>query len=101
MRYYVIGDEDTVLGFSMAGVQGTVVHDRVSAEAAFQHALSGQNVGILIITERIADYIRSTVEQYLFSERFPLILEIPDREGPKQGRTSIREMVNAAIGIKL
>ena len=101
MRYYVIGDEDTVLGFSMAGVQGTVVYDRASAEAAFQQALGGQNVGILIITEKIADYIRPTVDQYLFSERFPLILEIPDREGPKKGRTTIREMVNAAIGIKL
>ena len=101
MKYYVIGDEDTVLGFSMAGVQGTVVHDRVSAEAAFQQALGEQNVGILIITEKIADFIRPTVEQYLFSKRFPLILEIPDREGPRQGRITIREMVNAAIGIKL
>ena len=101
MKYYVIGDEDTVLGFSMAGVQGAVVRDRISAEAAFQQALGGHNVGILIITEKIADYIRPIVERYLFSERFPLILEIPDREGPKQGRRSIREMVNAAIGIKL
>ena len=101
MKYYVIGDEDTVLGFGMVGVQGTVVNDKVSAEQAFQQALKEPDTGILIITEKIADYIRSTVEQYLFSERFPLILEIPDREGPKKGRIGIRETVNAAIGIKL
>lgn len=101
MKYYVIGDEDTVLGFGMGGVRGTGVHDRASAEEAFRQAIAEPNIGILIITEKIADYIRSTVDQYLFSERFPLILEIPDREGPKEGRTGIREMVNAAIGIKL
>jgi V/A-type H+-transporting ATPase subunit F len=101
MTYFVIGDEDTVLGFGMVGVRGTVANDRVSAEQAFQLALNEHNVGILIITERIADHIRSTVEQYLFSERFPLILEIPDRKGPKPERAGIRDMVNAAIGIKL
>jgi len=101
MKYYVIGDEDTVLGFGMGGVRGTGVHDRASAEEAFRLAIAKPDIGILIITEKIADYIRSTVDQYLFSERFPLILEIPDREGPKEGRTGIREMVNAAIGIKL
>jgi len=101
MKYYVIGDEDTVLGFSMVGVRGTGVHDRASAEEAFHRVIAEADVGILIITERVADHIRPAVEQYLFTDRFPLILEIPDRQGPKEGRTGIREMVNAAIGIKL
>jgi V/A-type H+-transporting ATPase subunit F len=101
MKYYVIGDEDTVLGFGMVGVEGSVVEDRASAEQAFQQALDEHDVGILIINEKTADLIRPRVNRYLFSEKFPLILEIPDREGPKQGRSSIREMVNAAIGIKL
>lgn len=101
MRYYVIGDEDTVLGFGMVGVRGTVVRDRSSAEEAFRQAIAERDIGILIITEKVADHIRPDVERYLFSERFPLILEIPDREGPKEGRPGIREMVNTAIGIKL
>ena len=101
MRYYVIGDEDTVLGFGMVGVRGAVVRDRASTEEAFRQAIAERDIGILIITEKTADYIRPDVERYLFSERFPLILEIPDREGPKEGRTGIRELVNTAIGIKL
>ena len=61
MKYYVIGDEDTVLGFGMVGVRGTVVHDRVSAEEAFRQAIAERDIGILIITEKIADHIRSAV----------------------------------------
>ena len=45
--------------------------------------------------------IRSIVDKYLFTESFPLIVEIPDRMGPKPGKPGIREMVNAAIGLKL
>jgi len=72
MKYSIIGDEDTVLGF-----------------------------GMVIITERIADMIRSTVDKYLFTVSFPLIVEIPDRNGTKPGRPGIKEMVNTAIGLKL
>ena len=58
-------------------------------------------VGIIIITEQVADMIRSIVDQYLFTESFPLIVEIPDRKGHQADRPNIKDMVNAAIGIKL
>ena len=101
MKYFVIGDEDTVLGFGMVGVLGRAVQDQKGAEAAFRHALEDSQIGIIIITERIASLIRTSVDRYLFRERFPLIVEIPDRLGSVEGRVGIREMVNAAIGIKL
>jgi V/A-type H+-transporting ATPase subunit F len=101
MKYYVIGDEDAVLGFGMVGVQGRAVQDQKEAETAFRSALEDSQIGIIIITERIASLIRTAVDRYLFRERFPLIVEIPDRLGPVEGRVGIREMVNAAIGIKL
>ena len=101
MKYYVIGDEDSVLGFGMVGVRGAIARNRNEAEHAFQKALEDPETGIIIMTERTADTIRSIVDRYLFTERFPLIVEIPDREGPKEGRPGIRELVNASIGIKL
>jgi V/A-type H+-transporting ATPase subunit F len=101
MKYYIIGDEDTVLGFGMVGVQGRAVENQEDAEAAFKYVLEDKEVGIIIITERIAQLIRTTVDRYLFRERFPLIVEIPDRTGSVVGRMGIREMVNVAIGIKL
>jgi V/A-type H+-transporting ATPase subunit F len=101
MKYFIIGDEDAVLGFGMVGVQGKAVQNQEDAQSAFRHALEDKQIGIIIITERIAQLIRTAVDRYLFRERFPLIVEIPDRLGPIPGRVGIRDMVNAAIGIKL
>ena len=101
MKYSIIGDEDTVLGFGMVGVSGKVAVNGDQAKHAFQTILEDEETCIVIITERVADMIRPIVDKYLFTESFPLIVEIPDRGGAKAGRPGIREMVNAAIGLKL
>ncbi len=101
MKYAIIGDEDTVLGFGLVGVSGTTAANADEAHRAFQTYLQDKEVAILILTERIADWIRPLVDRYLFTMHFPLIVEIPDRHGPKPGRRSIKEMVNTAIGIKV
>ncbi|RPJ06103.1 MAG: hypothetical protein EHM28_10745 [Spirochaetaceae bacterium] len=101
MQYYIIGDEDAVLGFGMVGVRGRVVTTPDQAVQAFNEAIADQNNGIIIITERIADLIRPLVDRYLFREKFPLIVEVEDRQGPMEGKADIRKMANDAIGIKL
>ncbi len=101
MKYFIIGDEDAVLGFGMVGVKGRIVTNQTQAGEAFKEALDDSDVGIVIITERIAAMIRPQVDQYIFNEKFPLIVEIIDRQGPLAGRPSLRQTVNNAIGIKL
>jgi V/A-type H+-transporting ATPase subunit F len=101
MKYSIIGDEDTVLGFGIVGVSGKVADNAEQAERAFQTMLEDKETSIIIITERIADMIRPIVDKYLFTVSFPLIVEIPDRKGTKPGRPGIKEMVNTAIGLKL
>ncbi len=101
MQYYIIGDQDAVMGFGMVGVDGRVVNSPEEAELTFKDLLADKNIGIIIITERIAEMIRHLVDIYIFTEQFPLIVEIPDRLGRLAGKPGIREMVNSAIGIKL
>ncbi len=101
MKYSIIGDEDTVLGFGIVGVSGKVAVNADEAKRAFQEVLDDKETSIIIMTERVADMIRSIVDRYLFTESFPLIVEIPDRHGPSPDRPGIKELVNAAIGIKI
>jgi len=101
MKYSIIGDEDSVLGFGIVGVSGKVARNAEEAKLAFEAMLEDRQAGIIIITERVAEMIRPLVNKYLFTARFPLIVEIPDRRGPRAGRADIKEMVNSAIGIKL
>ncbi len=101
MKYSIIGDEDTVLGFGVVGVSGRVATNTEEARRAFEDLLGDKETSIIIITERVANLIRATVDRYLFTESFPLIVEIPDRHGPLPDRPGIRELVNTAIGLKL
>lgn len=101
MKYYIIGDEDAVLGFGLVGVKGKKAFTAEEAESAFRTALEDKDIGIIIIEDKIADLIRPLVDRYIFTEQFPLIVEIPGREGRDPSRSDIRAMVNNAIGIKL
>jgi len=101
MKYAIIGDEDTVLGFGIVGVLGKVATNQEETHRAFQELRADEEVSIIIITERLADTIRPIVDRYLFTESFPLIVEIPDRHGRVPGRPGIKDMVNAAIGVKI
>jgi len=101
MKYSIIGDDDTVLGFAMVGVSGRTVRSPEEANRAFRDILADKDMGIIIITERVADMIRPLVDRFLFTETFPLIVEIPDRRGRQPNRPGIRELVNTAIGIRL
>ena len=80
MKYYVIGDEDAVLGFGMVGVRGRRARNASEAAEAFREALSDREIGIILITERIAELIRPQVDRYVFSEGFP-----PDRGDSRLG----------------
>lgn len=101
MNYFIIGDEDTVLGFELAGVAGQTVETSDETDRAFSAALEEGNNGIIIITETAADMIRERVDKYLFTAAFPLIVEIPGSGGMNEGRKDLRTLVNEAIGIKL
>ncbi len=99
MKYYCIGDEDTVLGFSLVGLSGQAVHTAQEAASAWARAIEDRNNAVIIITESVADMIRDTVDRYLFSESFPLVVEIPD-PGASSSR-DLRTLVNEAIGVSL
>ena len=85
----------------MVGVEGAVARNAEQAGEVFARVLEQTDIGIIIITERVADLIRPQVDRFIFTRSFPLIVEIPDRQGPLTGKPGIREMVNQAIGIKL
>lgn len=99
MQYFVIGDEDTCLGFSLVGLSGAVARTEAEAEDAWAKALENKDNGVIIITESAANLIRSTVDRYLFSESFPLVVEIPD-PGSSSSR-DLRTLVNEAIGVSI
>ena len=81
MKTIVIADEDTVLGFSLTGVQGIIVNTEEEIRKAFEKAIHLEDLGILLITEQVAEVIRETVDKWIIGGGQPLLVEIPDSRG--------------------
>jgi V/A-type H+-transporting ATPase subunit F len=101
VKFYVIGDRQTVLGFRLAGIDGTVAVEREDGLTALTEAVGGKDIGIVLVTEAVAAKIRDEVEARLYGIGFPLVLEIPDASGPSEDRPEIDEIVRKAIGISI
>jgi len=101
MRYHVIADEDTVLGFRYAGLDGSVVESPEQARRVFREIVKDENVGVIIMTERAAETIGEEVTRIMYQSVRPVIVRIPGPEGPSPTRRRLEDLIQEAVGIKL
>lgn len=107
MRYQiaVIGDRETVMGFRLTGVRRYYeVSSEEEARRALEDISNSPDIGIVIITERIAEKVRDDLERIRGRGKrlIPIVIEIPDRFGPMpERRDVVRELIRRAIGVEL
>jgi len=101
MKFWCIGDENTVRGFRLAGVAGDAVGSPEEARQALERAVMQRDFGVILVTEPLADGIRSQVDALQARRRPPLVVEIPGPDGPRPGRRSLRELAQEAVGISI
>ncbi len=101
MKFFCIGDAETVRGFRLAGIEGKIVNASSEAAAALEQAVAQPDCGILVITQKVAAGIRPQVETIRWQRAHPLVVEIPGPEGPQAGRKSLRQFVQEAVGMRL
>lgn len=97
----VIGSQDAVWGFALAGVKGQIVKTADELHAAIDTATTSGEVGIVLVTEDVASLARQRVNILIARSLNPLFLEIPGPEGPSPDRPSLSELVRQTIGIKI
>jgi vacuolar-type H+-ATPase subunit F/Vma7 len=101
VKYFVIADEDTVLGFRYAGVEGHAVRTPEEARAALVECVASRTSGIVILTDEIAATIQGEVNKLRFEAEVPLIVQVPGPDGPLPGRADLLTMIREAMGIKV
>ena len=87
----IIGDEETVTGFLLAGigersenstnflkVNSTTTNEQI--EEFFHSLITRKDIGIVLISQDVADRIRDTLDAY--NEIIPTVLEIPSKQHP-------------------
>ena len=87
----IIGDEETVTGFLLAGigersenstnflkVNTSTTNEQI--EEFFHSLITRKDIGIILISQDVADRIRETLDAY--NEIIPTVLEIPSKQHP-------------------
>ena len=97
----VIGCEDAVWGFALAGVRGQVVKSKEELDQALDAVLEDGTVDIVLVTEDVADWARQRVETPKIRSTQPLIVEIPGPAGPNPDRPPLSEVIRKTIGVKI
>lgn len=103
MKIGVIGDSNTVLGFRLTGVMETrETEDPKEAFEALKTFFRDKDMGLVIITERLADSLRTEIDKLTKGVVTPLLVEIPDKEGAIERKVDpINELVRRAVGVEI
>ena len=64
-------------------------------------AVKNQEIGILILTEKIVDMIKEEYYEYKLKSKTPLIIEIPDRHGSIREYNAIKNYIRDSVGIHI
>lgn len=102
MKFFLISDNiDTQIGLQLVGVKGIVVHQKEEVLKELDEIKKRNDVGILILTEKIAELIPQELKKMRLSKKLPLITLIPDRHGSRRPKNFITKYVQEAIGVRL
>ena len=91
MLLAIIGDEETVTGFLLAGIgernenstNFLIVNsttEKAQIEDFFKSLIARKDIGIILISQHVAEIIRETLDAY--DEIIPTVLEIPSKNHP-------------------
>jgi V/A-type H+-transporting ATPase subunit F len=101
MKLYVLGNQDAVWGFGLTGVHGQVISTSDELHQALESVLGDKDVGIVLVTEDVADLARQRVDELVIRSRIPIVVEIPGPEGTSPERPSLSELIRRTIGIRV
>ena len=102
MKSFIISDNrDTFIGMRLAGVSGVIVHSKEEASDMIKQCISDNEIGVLILTEKIVDMLKDEVVKLKLKSKKPLIIEIPDRHGTSRGYDTISTYIKESVGVKI
>jgi V/A-type H+/Na+-transporting ATPase subunit F len=102
MKYFAISDNiDTITGLRLAGIKGIIVHERTEVIEALERVMEDKEIGIIIMTELLAEMIQDEVKEIRLDASKPIITVIPDRHGERRRPDYITSYIKESIGLKI
>lgn len=102
MKVFIISDNThTLTGMRLSGVEGVVVHEREEILKELAKVKKNRDIGIILITELLAERVKLELDEIKLSSSLPIIVEIPDRHGTRQPPDFLTRYIRESIGLKI
>jgi len=99
MKVRIIGNSLAVQGFQLAGIRGWVVESAQQAQAAFDEAKNYPDLGIVLVTSDAVKLAKERFSELILQCGTPLFVEIPGRNSDPADLSSLRKIVDDAVGV--
>ena len=101
MKIAAFCDNDTAVGLRLAGVQEIYLPDENSVKT-WNQIIERDDVGIVFITEKIAEEIDKHLKDYRLRNNIPIVVEIPDKKGRKKDHIDfVSYLIKKAVGVEV
>ncbi len=103
MRIVVLGDDEFITGFQLAGIKDTYeCEDSWKAKNILEDLKDMKDVGIVIIPRDIASNIRDFINEWKNEKGiYPVIIELPHLHEKGEFEDPLRNMIRRAIGVDI
>jgi len=96
-----IGDEETSLGFKLAGISAVHTEEPEKASSLLRSLAEDPEIAILIITEEVAKANQDVIKRITLNP-YPVIVEVPGKKAHYEGaEDKIRALIKMALGVDI
>jgi V/A-type H+-transporting ATPase subunit F len=101
MKLAAICDKDTAVGLKLAGIKDTYITED-NSEKIWNEISEKDDIGIIFITEQIAEELQRELKEFRTRNNIPVILEIPDKSGRiKDHIDFVSQLIKKAVGVEV
>jgi vacuolar-type H+-ATPase subunit F/Vma7 len=100
----IIGDGSMVMGFRLAGVKDYSVVgplDQGRFDSELSRMLGMANYSVIIVGERHLSRINPALSRRLLGQLLPVVIAIPDKEGPNSMDDPLKRLLKRSLGIDM
>ena len=99
----VVGDDETVAGFALAGVPETYVHvKKEETLAKLDELFASGEVGVVFVTYRVAEALEPEFKRKMRAKKLlPVVLRIPDKTGWVPRVDELQEIIRRTVGAEI
>ena len=89
------------MGFRLAGIKDVYIPKNDSVKI-WNEVSERDDIGIVFITEKIAEEIGNYLKDYRIRNNFPIVVEIPDKKGRRKDHVDfVSHLIKKAVGVEI